>query len=84
MALLSYERHEGDVGHQAKVEDEVGGVGGEHLPGGRDLVHAGAAEETDDVGDQEEHDVHGDFVLTWDKETEMINTDNSIRNLVVR
>ncbi|KAG7228427.1 hypothetical protein INR49_007599 [Caranx melampygus] len=62
VTLLGYEEHEGDVGDDAKIEDEVGGIGGEEGSTVLSLVlvHGGATEETDDVRDQEKD---GNFTL---------------------
>lgn len=70
MALLSYEQHEGDVGDDTKIKDEVGGIGGERGPTVHFLTHIRTSEETDDVRNQEEDDVHGNFILTWKINTE--------------
>lgn len=65
VTLLSYEQHERDIGDDSEVEDEVCGVRGDDCPISRVLFDTGSTKETDDVGDQEEGDVYGNFVLTW-------------------
>lgn len=73
MTLLSYEQHEGDVGDDTKIEDEVSGAGGEDRPTRHVRVHFGTTKETDNIRHQEENDMHGNFAVTW---TEQKNRNN--------
>lgn len=80
VTLLGNEEHKGDVGDYAKVEDEVGGIGGEEGSSLLDLVlvHGGATKETDDIGHQEEDDMHGDFTITYDRGRQILDTHFSL------
>lgn len=70
MALLSYEEHEGDIGDDTEVEDEAGGIGGQQGAALCLLSHVGTTKETDDVRNQEECDMNGNFILTWRERTQ--------------
>lgn len=64
MAILGYEQHEGDVGNDPKVKDDVCAIAGEDRVSFHAMIHRGTTEEADDVRHQEEHDVHGNLALT--------------------